>query len=59
VVCSRAVLEALSGDVERSLTCWRRARELDPALTSERMRNKHVVQILSRCGVDDLARAVE
>ena len=38
-----------------SIEHWRTAMGIDPALTRRRMENKHVVQILKRRGVEDLA----
>lgn len=55
VLCSRAVLAAIEDSVPRSIEHWRAAMALDPTITRRRMDNKHVVQILRRRGVDDLA----
>jgi hypothetical protein len=57
VVASLAILEALAGDVDRSLAHWRRAHELDATIAAERMRNRYVMQVLARAGMTDLARA--
>jgi len=59
VVCSLAVLAGLEGHLDPSLAQWRRAMQLDPEVTRERMKNRYAAQIMHNLGVKDLARAIE
>jgi lysophospholipase L1-like esterase len=59
VVCSLAVLAALEGDVDRSMACWRKAKGLDAEVTRKRMDNRYVAQVMSRFGIEDVAKAAE
>lgn len=59
VVSSLAVLAAMEDNLSESLQHWRRAVQLDVRLAHERMLNHHVIQVMSRLGVEDLARAIE
>ena len=52
LVCSHAILLALKKDSAGSLGEWRRAQELDPEVTRQRLRLPQVQTILQRCGVE-------
>ena len=59
LICSIAVLDALEGDVQRSLAHWRRAYRLDASVTRERASNRYVAQILERHGLKDSMAALD